>query len=243
MESLQSWNRRERRRPTPNSSKGVSGRPRFQAAAPWAGLGRSSKMDGAKEGPSWATASIRSPCRSSSTGSRPSSRRWARRCCAPRTRRSSTRAGTSRRPSATPRAGWSRRPSTCPIHVGAIPWAVRSVQEFFGDRVRPGDVYLLNDPYHGNNHLPDLTAFVPVFAPVGRWTRLPPGRTPEGRERLGREDSGSSSGRSTARTRATSAARPTAPTTPARPRSGRKGSASRRCASTRPAWSGTTCSR
>jgi len=51
-----------------------------------------------------------------------------------------------------------------PIHVGAIPWAVRSVREFFGDRVRPGDVYLLNDPYHGNNHLPDLTAFVPVFA-------------------------------------------------------------------------------
>jgi N-methylhydantoinase B len=51
-----------------------------------------------------------------------------------------------------------------PIHVGAIPWAVNAVREFFGDRVRPGDVYLLNDPYHGNNHLPDLTAFVPVFA-------------------------------------------------------------------------------
>ena len=51
-----------------------------------------------------------------------------------------------------------------PIHVGAIPWAVRSVRQFFGDRVRSGDVYLLNDPYHGNNHLPDLTAFVPVFA-------------------------------------------------------------------------------
>src|ERR1700740_3000229 len=30
-----------------------------------------------------------------------------------------------------------------PIHVGAIPWAVRSVRQFFGDRVRPGDVYLL----------------------------------------------------------------------------------------------------
>jgi N-methylhydantoinase B len=50
-----------------------------------------------------------------------------------------------------------------PIHVGALPWAVRSVRDFFGDSVRPGDVYLLNDPYHGNNHLPDLTAFVPVF--------------------------------------------------------------------------------
>jgi N-methylhydantoinase B len=55
-----------------------------------------------------------------------------------------------------------------PIHVGAIPWAVKSVRQFFGDRVRRGDVFLLNDPYHGNNHLPDLTAFVPVFAPGGR---------------------------------------------------------------------------
>jgi N-methylhydantoinase B len=51
-----------------------------------------------------------------------------------------------------------------PIHVGALPWAVQSVRAFFGDSVRPGDVFLLNDPYHGNNHLPDLTAFVPVFA-------------------------------------------------------------------------------
>jgi N-methylhydantoinase B len=50
-----------------------------------------------------------------------------------------------------------------PIHVGALPWAVQSVRGAFGDQVRPGDVFLLNDPYHGNNHLPDLTAFVPVF--------------------------------------------------------------------------------
>ena len=28
----------------------------------------------------------------------------------------------------------------------------------------PGDVYLLNDPYRGGSHLPDLTVFVPVFA-------------------------------------------------------------------------------
>ena len=50
-----------------------------------------------------------------------------------------------------------------PIHVGAIPWAVAAVRDAFPDRVQPGDVFLLNDPYHGNNHLPDLTAFVPVF--------------------------------------------------------------------------------
>jgi N-methylhydantoinase B len=58
-----------------------------------------------------------------------------------------------------------------PIHVGALPFAARAVTEFFGDDIHPGDVFLLNDPYHGGNHLPDLTAFVPVFAgeyPGGR---------------------------------------------------------------------------
>src|SRR2546428_115496 len=59
-----------------------------------------------------------------------------------------------------------------PIHVGAIPWAVEAVRDFFQGRIRPGHVYLLNDPYHGNNHLPDLTAFVPVFVDgeVGFWS-------------------------------------------------------------------------
>ena len=51
-----------------------------------------------------------------------------------------------------------------PVHVGALPWAVKAVVDFFGDNVNPGDVFLLNDPYHGGSHLPDLTAFVPVFA-------------------------------------------------------------------------------
>ena len=38
--------------------------------------------------------------------------------------------------------------------------------------MQPGDVILLNDPYHGGSHLPDLTAFVPVFAGDKRllWT-------------------------------------------------------------------------
>jgi len=51
-----------------------------------------------------------------------------------------------------------------PIHVGALPWAVRAVLDAFGDRIRPGDLYLLNDPYFGGNHLPDLTILLPVFA-------------------------------------------------------------------------------
>jgi N-methylhydantoinase B len=50
-----------------------------------------------------------------------------------------------------------------PIHVGALPYAAKAMTEFFGDDIHRGDVFLLNDPYHGGNHLPDLTAFVPVF--------------------------------------------------------------------------------
>src|SRR5262245_45265683 len=51
-----------------------------------------------------------------------------------------------------------------PIHVGALPWAVRAITDYFKDRIAPGDLFLLNDPYHGNNHLPDLTVLLPVFA-------------------------------------------------------------------------------
>ena len=49
-----------------------------------------------------------------------------------------------------------------PVHVGAMPWAVKALVEVFPNP-SPGDVYLLNDPYRGGSHLPDLTVFVPVF--------------------------------------------------------------------------------
>lgn len=50
-----------------------------------------------------------------------------------------------------------------PVHVGAMPWAARALFEAFPDPTQ-GAVYLLNDPYRGGSHLPDLTIFVPVFA-------------------------------------------------------------------------------
>src|ERR1700747_3674313 len=58
-----------------------------------------------------------------------------------------------------------------PVHVGALPWATHAVEERFKD-VAAGDVLLLNDPYHGGSHLPDLTVFVPIFAGARRlfWT-------------------------------------------------------------------------
>jgi N-methylhydantoinase B len=49
-----------------------------------------------------------------------------------------------------------------PVHVGALPWATRAVEARFAE-VAPGDVILMNDPYHGGSHLPDVTVFVPVF--------------------------------------------------------------------------------
>jgi N-methylhydantoinase B len=58
-----------------------------------------------------------------------------------------------------------------PVHVGALPWAAKAVEARFTD-VTPGDVILMNDPYHGGSHLPDLTVFVPIFAGGRRlfWT-------------------------------------------------------------------------
>ncbi len=51
-----------------------------------------------------------------------------------------------------------------PVHVGALPWAVRAIEDRFGDTIAEGDVLVLNDPYAGGSHLPDVTIFVPVFA-------------------------------------------------------------------------------
>ena len=59
-----------------------------------------------------------------------------------------------------------------PVHVGALPAGTVAVIDAFGEDVHEGDVFLLNDPYFGGSHLPDLTAFVPVFV-AGRlafWT-------------------------------------------------------------------------
>lgn len=50
-----------------------------------------------------------------------------------------------------------------PVHVGALRPACEAIIEAFGDEVEEGDIYLLNDPYFGGSHLPDVTAFAPVF--------------------------------------------------------------------------------
>jgi N-methylhydantoinase B len=51
-----------------------------------------------------------------------------------------------------------------PVHVGALPAALAGVRDYFGDQIRPGDLLLINDPYWGGSHLPDLTVILPIFA-------------------------------------------------------------------------------
>ncbi len=53
-----------------------------------------------------------------------------------------------------------------PLHLGSIPDAMDAVRAEFGDRLGPGDVVVLNDPYHGGMHLPDIFMFKPIFVDV-----------------------------------------------------------------------------
>jgi len=49
-------------------------------------------------------------------------------------------------------------------HLGAIPEAIDSVLTKFEGDIHEGDVIIMNDPYHGGMHLPDIFMFVPIFS-------------------------------------------------------------------------------
>jgi N-methylhydantoinase B/oxoprolinase/acetone carboxylase alpha subunit len=53
-----------------------------------------------------------------------------------------------------------------PVHLGAMPLSVRAAREAL--ELGPGDVALLNDPFRGGTHLPDITAVAPVFVKQSR---------------------------------------------------------------------------
>jgi len=52
---------------------------------------------------------------------------------------------------------------TIALHLGAIPEAMAAVRSRFGTDLQPGDALILNDPYEGGMHLPDIFMFVPFF--------------------------------------------------------------------------------
>ena len=55
-----------------------------------------------------------------------------------------------------------------PVHLGSMPASVRAALDAFGDRVRPGDQIILNDPFAGGTHLNDITLVAPCFTDDGR---------------------------------------------------------------------------
>ncbi len=54
-----------------------------------------------------------------------------------------------------------------PVHLGSMGESVKCVIADNAGRMRPGQVYMLNDPYRGGTHLPDITVITPVFDAAG----------------------------------------------------------------------------
>jgi 5-oxoprolinase (ATP-hydrolysing) len=55
-----------------------------------------------------------------------------------------------------------------PVHLGSMSASVQAVLRRFGADIAPGDSFVLNDPYAGGTHLPDITVITPVFDDGGR---------------------------------------------------------------------------
>jgi 5-oxoprolinase (ATP-hydrolysing) len=66
-----------------------------------------------------------------------------------------------------------------PVHLGSMGESIKTVIRENAGRMSPGDVYVLNDPYHGGTHLPDVTVITPVYL------QTPPPLTGEGGGEVG----------------------------------------------------------
>ena len=54
-----------------------------------------------------------------------------------------------------------------PVHLGSMSESIKTVMRENAGRMQPGDAYVVNDPYHGGTHLPDVTVITPVFDRAG----------------------------------------------------------------------------
>jgi 5-oxoprolinase (ATP-hydrolysing) len=50
-----------------------------------------------------------------------------------------------------------------PVHLGSMGESIKTVIRENAGNMHPGDVFVLNDPYHGGTHLPDITVITPVY--------------------------------------------------------------------------------
>jgi N-methylhydantoinase B len=61
------------------------------------------------------------------------------------------------------RLAWVANAGYIPVIAGTTPFSQRAIAEEFADDVHEGDVFVLNDPYRGGNHPPDIAVTKPVF--------------------------------------------------------------------------------
>ena len=54
-----------------------------------------------------------------------------------------------------------------PVHLGSMSESVRVILRQNAGKIRPGDVYMMNNPFNGGTHLPDVTVITPVFDDAG----------------------------------------------------------------------------
>ena len=71
-----------------------------------------------------------------------------------------------------PEANMIAQAAHVPVHLGAMPASVLAALEVFPGALRPGDIVILNDPYLGGTHLPDITMVAPVYAEADGGKRL-----------------------------------------------------------------------
>ncbi len=50
-----------------------------------------------------------------------------------------------------------------PAHIGPMPFSMRAILKKFQNSIKPGDVFIMNDPSFGGNHLPDVLVCMPIF--------------------------------------------------------------------------------
>jgi N-methylhydantoinase B/oxoprolinase/acetone carboxylase alpha subunit len=52
---------------------------------------------------------------------------------------------------------------TIPLHLGAVPFAMETLFARYGDVIEEGDIFILNDPFEGGMHIPDIFIVKPIF--------------------------------------------------------------------------------
>ena len=54
--------------------------------------------------------------------------------------------------------------ANCPVHLAAMKFSAEAIiKKFSFDTLQEGDVYIVNDPYQGGTHIPDMTFVLPIF--------------------------------------------------------------------------------